>query len=369
MYWSLLCIKDIIEKKHKIDPQDRYSIVLFSDSYYDQNNFVYTNGDIFKYIYDNIEIVGKTQLPLDVAIKSIINEKRKIGQKIFRIIIISDGFIFPTVTNPIKFAKAASELGIICDAIRYGKGTVQGNILKRVVEITGGTYHYIQSEEEYFDVVKNLAEKKKIKVATILDDHKNESIDKMSQDLALPLLKMDDLTESQKAQINFNELKCAICHSATCLMCETGFYGCGRFCPSCLKPIHLHCAIKWSEMQSKNNDKTENENYKVLRCPFCYYLLRIPIFSLEMTLEKDKGKTSSDINIIEKIKFSENMADLMTSICADPNCGIMFDESSDGFAYKCRACGSYFHIDCLMKSFSQKEKCPYCGCDSKCLDK
>lgn len=365
-YWALITIKEIIEKKHKIDPQDRYSLIMYSDKHTELEKYEYNFAGILNYLKEYVEISGKTQLPLEVAVKSIINEKRKIGQKIFRIIIVSDGYIYPTISNPIKFAKLANDLGIICDAVRYGKGTISGNILKRVVELTGGAYYYVQSEDEYFEVIKNAAEKKKVKVATILDEHKEDTSDQMSKDIAAPLLKMDDLTEDKLSQINMEDLKCAICHSGQCLTCETGFFGCGRFCPNCLKPLHLHCGIKWAESQSqKNHSNNEDENYKVLRCPFCYFLLKIPI----MQIEKVHKEKSSGENIIKKIRYSDEISELMTSVCASPDCGIMFDESLDKYVYKCQACKSFFHEDCFLKAFSKNAKCPYCGCDSTCLDK
>ena len=362
IYWSLISIKEIIEKKKKIDPNDRFSIIIFSDVNYELENYVYNFSGIKEYIEEYAEIIGKTQLPIDKAVKSIIIEKRKIGQKIFRIIILSDGYIHPKITNPIKFAKVAKDLGIICDTLRYGKGTITGNILKRIVEITGGNYYYVNSEDEYFDVIQKVAEKKKIKVTSFLDRSKDDSLDEMSKDIASNLLKIDDLTEEQRAQVNFEELKCAICHSQQCMLCETGFYGCGRFCPSCLRPIHLHCALKWAEQQNSNS-QTE---HKVLRCPFCYYLLKIPI-----TIQKEKFKLadSVDINVVNKISFSDEISELMTSICAHPECGIMFDDSLDTFVYKCNACGSYFHLDCFMKDYSQNGKCPYCNCESVCNDR
>ena len=362
IYWAILSIKDIISKKHKIDPADRFSIILFSDHNLELEEYVYDFPGILTFLEDNAELIGKTQLPLDRAVRSIVQEKRKIGQKIYRIIIISDGYIHPSISNPIKIAKVAKDLGVIIDALRYGKGTISGNILKRVVEITGGNYYYIDSEEEYFEVIKKISDKKKIKVATLLDDSKEDSLDTFSKDIASPLLKVDDLTESQKAQINFEELKCAICHMERCMTCETGFFGCGRYCPNCLKPIHLHCAMAWADQQQGNANGSAD--YKVLRCPFCYYLLKIPLTIQGPAHLENTGIT----NIIKMVNFIDEASELMTSVCAHPDCGIMFDDSIDNRVYKCNACNSFFHIDCLRKSFTQTEKCPNCGCTSECID-
>jgi predicted DNA-binding ribbon-helix-helix protein len=361
-YWALLSVKDIIEKKNKIDPADRFSIILFSEKNYELEEYVYNFADIFSFIEENAEIYGNTQLPLDRAVKSIIQEKRKIGQKIFRIIILSDGHIHPSVSNPIKIAKVAKDLGVIVDALRYGKGAISGNILKRIVEITGGSYYYINSEEEYFDVISKIATKKKLKVASLLDDQKDDTLDAMSKNIASPLLKVDELTKDQKSQINFEELKCAICHLDRCMMCETSFFGCGRYCPNCLKPIHLHCAMKWSEQQQSNSNGPVDQ--KVLRCPFCYYLLKIPLTVQGPTYVEDSGET----NIIKMINFIDEASELMTSVCAHPDCGIMFDDSMDKYIYKCKACNNYFHTDCLKKSHSQSGKCPNCNCTSDCID-
>ncbi|MHA1283917.1 MAG: VWA domain-containing protein [Promethearchaeota archaeon] len=363
IFWALLSLKEIIERKHKKDENDRYSIILFSDKSYESKDYVYNFNDLFKYVEENAELSGMTHLPLDKAIKIIINEKRKIGQKIFRVIIISDGNIQPAMSNPIKFAKIAKELGIIVDVIRFGRAQITGNILQRISEITGGAYHYINDDQEFYRVIEKVADKKKIKVATLFDESAQDELDTLSKDIASPLLKMEDLTEEQRNQINFKELKCSICHSDKCYICETSFYGCGRFCPNCLKPLHLHCAIKWAETQQKNN-KDSSEDYKVLRCPFCYYLLKIPII-----VKKEIPTTkSTEKSIARKIKFSEEAGELMMSICGHPDCGIMFDESIDTYVYKCEACGSYFHEDCFLKEYSQTGKCPYCHCDIECLE-
>ncbi|TFF93439.1 MAG: VWA domain-containing protein [Promethearchaeota archaeon] len=363
IYWGLNSIKHIVNKKHELDANDRYSLILFSDKSIELSKYVYTFKELYDYIYEEAELVGKTQFPLDRAIKSIIKEKRKIGQKIYRIIIISDGHIHPTVSNPIKFAKLAKDLGIICDVLRFGKAKITGNILQRVSEITGGHYYYVNDDEEFTKVIKLISEKKKIRVATIFDEGKEDSLDEMSKDIASPLLKIENLTEEQRQGINFEDLKCSICHSDRCMVCETGFYGCGRFCPNCLKPIHLHCAIKWSEAQQKGNN-AESKDFKVLRCPFCYYLLKIPMM---LKREVVSSQDSND-NVIKKIRFSDETSELMTSVCSHPDCGIMFDETMDTYVYKCEACGSYFHEDCLVKSHSRDKKCPYCKAISKRID-
>lgn len=360
---ALTSLKDIINRKHKKDANDRYSLIMFSDRTYEMEDYYWQYDKIKEFIYEEFELIGKTHLPIDRAAKSIIKEKRKIGQKIFRIIIISDGYIYPTVSNPIKFAKLAKDLGIIIDALRFGKSTISGNILKRITEITGGSYYYMQDQVEYEEIIQKLADKKRIQVSTLLDNKDEDSLDQMSKDIASPLLKIDELSEKQRSQTNFEELKCSICHSEKCMTCETGFFGCGRFCPNCLKPIHLHCAIKWAETQNK--EKEIDDNHLVLRCPFCYYLLRIPITVQRTTVEsKNQYKT----NYIRKIKFSEDAGEIMMSICNHPDCGIMFDDTMDTFVYKCDACKSFFHTDCLVKEISKSGKCPHCGLTSEIVD-
>ena len=354
LYWELKSLKDIIEKKREIDPKDRFSVILYSDKIFELKDYYRNYQAIKDFIYEQAEIIGRTRFPLDKAVKSIIREKRKIGQKLFRIIIISDGFIYPGMANPIKFAKAANDLGIIIDFVRFGKGVISGNILKRVVEITGGNYYFIQDEFEYDEIIEKVAAKKKIKISSILSEGDDVSLDEMSKDIASPLLKLDNLTEEQKSQINFEDLNCAICHSERCMVCETGFYGCGRFCPNCLKPIHLHCAMQWAQQQRSE----QNSNQLVLRCPFCYYLLKIPI---SMHREKTNNLNAGETNSIDKIKFASEAGEIMTAVCGHPECGIMFDESEDVYVYKCEACDNYFHVDCLKKAYAEKKACPYCS--------
>ena len=173
-------------------------------------------------------------------------------------------------------------------------------------------------------------------------------------------MKMESFTEGKQSKINFEELKWALCQSAKCMTCETIFYGCGRFCPNCLKPIHLHCAIKWAETQQKGKENGDDD-YKVLRCPFCYYLLKIPI---SIHRQKIESSLYVDGNIIQKLQFTDYTSEIMTSLCAHPACGIMFDETLDRYVYKCQACHSYCHEACLLKSYSRNQHFPNCVCDS-----
>ena len=84
--------------------------------------------------------------------------------------------------------------------------------------------------------------------------------------------------------------------------------------------------------------------------------------------EKVQLKDSMEINKIKKIRFSSDTSELTNSVCAHPDCGIMFDESSDTYVYKCQACDSYFHSDCFLAKFSENGKCPYCHFDSQCVE-
>ena len=86
--------------------------------------------------------------------------------------------------------------------------------------------------------------------------------------------------------------------------------------------------MAWADQQSNSNGSAD---YKILRCPFCYYLLKIPLTIQNPVYSED----SVGLNTIKLINFIDETSELMTSVCAHPDCGIMFDDSLDHQVYKC----------------------------------
>ncbi|MHA1820861.1 MAG: VWA domain-containing protein [Promethearchaeota archaeon] len=360
---ALYAMKNIILKKKEADKSDRYSLITFNGTINQMNDMYYSEKELLDFFKENTEFNSGTSLgeALAGALRIIVDELRKIGEKTIRILILSDGIILPSAMNPINISKIAKELGVIIDVIRFGPAKVPGNIVKRLAELTGGDYFFVSDLGELDASIEKLSKKKETAVSTIFDKKEDKSVStELLAEIAGELLKIDDLTPEQKFKIFQHDpnkkLVCTICYSNTCMICNTNFYGCGRFCPNCLTPMHLHCAMAWADQQNKK-EHLSNDKYKIFRCPHCFYLLKIPVQNVATTnnIENEMGE-----KIAEKIRYENALPEITERVCADPECGIAFDESEDKIIYHCKYCDSYFHQDCFENYYSKEHKCPYC---------
>ena len=361
---GILAIEQIVQKKMEIDPQDRYAAVTFAKETHSMGDMCYTATEIIAHIQKSAEFEHVTALgeALSEGIQLILKQMRFIGQKQSRIIIISDGLAQLTSVNPINVAKIAMQLGIIIDVIRFGQAQIPGNLLKKLAELTGGSYIYVASEIELSDAVERLALKKESQHSTIFD--KTESNDVMAQEILAEIadipLKLEDMTEEQKNQALYKKetdkkLVCTICYVNKCMQDKTSFLGCGRFCPNCLTPFHLHCAIMWSDQQSGNKSNRPSDAAKLFRCPHCFYLLKIPVSNLE----KKGSETAYGAEVMLK-KISTSSLGTEAHICNVDECGVLISEETDGAVYQCTSCHSVFHLDCGAGAVQKDSRCPYC---------
>jgi hypothetical protein len=360
---GILAIEQIIEKKIKIDKNDRYAVVLFGKKIHSMQDLVFTADEVKTFIQNKTEIDHETLLgeALSRAIQLILKQMRIIGQKLSRIIIISDGMAQMSKINPMNISKIAMQLGIIIDVIRLGPPQIPGNLLKKFTDMTHGDHYYVSNLSELNDAVDKVSKKKEKKHATIFDK-KGESEDFMVQEMLSEIadipLKLEEMTEEQKEQAIYNlekgkKLTCTICYSDRCMLDKIGFYGCGRFCPNCLTPFHLHCALMWSESQSKKSGTISK--IKQFRCTHCFYLLKIPISEVEIA----SGTGDVDENFMMRI-VDHKATDLNNEICSTEDCGVLLSNTTEDIVYQCSACNSYFHAECLLRYFNKEKKCPYC---------
>jgi hypothetical protein len=119
--------------------------------------------------------------------------------------------------------------------------------------------------------------------------------------------------------------------------------------------MHFSCAAMWA----RNSEYKEN----VFRCPFCYFLLKVPKIATKLIEEKDNGK--------EKIKLIDDVSSNRTKMIKiheenipqiDASCIYCHNIFTGEFAvYKCQKCGSYYHEPCLKKTYDQIQSCRFCG--------
>jgi Mg-chelatase subunit ChlD len=355
---SIDTMRQIIEEKIKIDPKDRYAAVTFAGLNQAMDDMVYSVTEVMNFIQEQQPNQMETGLGegLSEGIQVILKQMRFIGQKQNRILILTDGLAQMAQVNPINVAKIANHLGIIIDVIRFGPAQIPGNISKKLAEITSGDYIYIGSVKDLPNAIKKIAQKKEKKHTTLFD--KSDENDVMAQELLGEIadipLQLEKMTEDQKDQAIYKiekgkKIICTICYSNNCMIGKASFFGCGRFCPNCLTPFHLHCAKMWSEQQSKSG----KSSMKLFRCPHCFYLLKIP----GIELQKEARNNSKD-PMISKISSME--IDLDNALCNSPDCGVIIDPNTESSVYKCSACNSYYHLDCARETWQKSKRCAYC---------
>ncbi|MHA1730624.1 MAG: VWA domain-containing protein [Promethearchaeota archaeon] len=357
-------VNQFVEAKHEIDASDRFGVILFNGTTTAMEDLVFSPSEISKFLVDNVDLRKGSALGegLALAVKTIVKELRKIGEKQQRVVLLTDGIFETTAVNPIKIAKIANGLGIIIDAIRVGPAKIPGAPIKRICELTQGRYFYATDEGEMEEALDILSRKKEIETATLLDNRDTSVKNIFEDEIADQLLKIEDLTDEQKKTelyipMQEGKLKCSICYSSICPTCHVNFLGCGRFCPNCLKPIHLHCAINWAEQQAKGKKKSSGT--KIFRCPHCFYLLKIPT----TTMQKPNAVVSEPEYGAPKVTirsrpFDEEAPQIYDEVCGV--CSSLFDSDEDERVYKCE-CGAYFHEECLREVWHDEKICPVCG--------
>ena len=236
------------------------------------------------------------------------------------------------------------------------------NILKKLCDMTHGEYYYVGNNDEMMAVVDRIAKKKEKKVSTIFD--KQDDDDFMAQEIMADLadipLKPEAMTEEQKAQAIYNlekgkKLVCTICYSDKSMADQTSFFGTGRFCPNCLTPFHIDCAMMWAEQQSAKKGGGKKST-KTFRCTHCFYLLKAPQPEVE---RKGKDIDSGQSGTLRKVSSAELGGANHGQICNTLDCGVIL-RASDRDIYQCTLCNSYFHKECAAKEFAKERRCPYC---------
>lgn len=361
---SIHAIESMITKKVKIDPKDRYSLVLYAKKFAAMNDMVFDATEIMEFITEKAEFEHQTSIgeALTQAIQQVLKQMRFIGQKLFRILILSDGITEVAKVNPVNVAKVAMQLGIVIDVVRFGPAQIPGNILKKLTDMTHGEYFYVSNNNELEQAIDKLAKKKEKKHATIFDkkaDGEDILLQEILSEIADSPLKVEEMTEEQKDAAIYNvekgkKLVCTICYSERCMVDNTSFYGSGRFCPNCLTPFHLPCAIMWSEQQNAKKGGAPKTSTKLFRCTHCFYLLKVPMSDVEKT-----GNDNLDDNSRILRKLDAKSAKLDNQICNSEDCGSLL-YPDDGTIYQCTACNSFFHADCAKSQWSKAKKCPYC---------
>ncbi len=355
----------LLSSVEKQDASSSFALVTFNDTIERKNDFTRSKEEIIESI-SNSAIGGASALgeALGVSIKTIINELRKISKQIPRILLISDGNATSSAIDPLKMAQLAKQLNIKIDVFRLGESS-HLNILKRLADITGGKYYYNNDIEtlkrsavNYFNSSfqhKSSPEDNEIKNPQFL------------RKIAAPLLRVQDLTGDQEQRLKqirgvANFKKCSICFSEKDPVTKGSFYLTGRFCPNCQTPFHVHCLAGWADSQGESHLKRSG----TVRCPHCFYLLKIPsevVKAKRLKALTTRSPRAEDEETSRK-EFKAGKTDpenlgLEATYNSCPVCNMIFEKSDTIIKCGNPDCGALYHEDCFMKL--ENNICKSCG--------
>ena len=360
---SVDAVKKLVNERFAKDPSSAFAVINFSDKPKKKMDFTNDARKIFEAL-DSLEVSGKSAMgeALGLSIKLIISELRKIQAKIPRILVISDGNFTKMSMDPLKMARLAQGLTIKIDSFRLGELSPL-NTLKRMSDLTGGNYYYNNDEQSLLQAAHDLA----ISNIKTYGDGATSVIENPAflRKIAADLLRVQDLTKDQEQRLLqmrglADYKKCSICFSDENPYTKSSFYLTGRYCPNCQTPFHVHCLSSWANSQKEKKMKQAG----AVRCPHCYYLLKIPtevsqaqkLTSLaKPIIKKEKEPVRPERSHVESVQFLDLDSDSIFSSC--PVCQFIFEEGQS--ILKCQNCDTLYHENCFKDL--QGSRCKNCG--------
>jgi uncharacterized protein YegL len=278
-----------LRKKHEIDKDDRYALVIFSTNAKIVQELTKDPDQIIN-VLKGITPQGISSLGegLGVALHVVSDQIMKQGSNINRIIVISDGKPWLGTIDPLEKARIMGEVGVLVDTIALSSKTSRGNNILESISILG-EYHQVADSNLLEMTLSSLSHKKDV-------FELKKTMPKLSL-IAADLLNPAELTEEILSAINYGTKpegeKCLICRTSTCNICKRD--DCGRLCPYCKNFLHLCCALKWSE-------ESKMAEANVFRCPHCLFLLRFPEDMSTRIPVRGEGESTPEQQVPENIQ-------------------------------------------------------------------
>jgi hypothetical protein len=254
-------------------------------------------------------------------------------------------------------AKIAAGLGIKVDSIKIG-GLNQVKTLQDIAQITEGKFFTAEKNSDLDRVIEEIANE-----YPEVSNGKPKQFSKMLEKIAVPLksdaeMKQDssEIVARIRKQNTYN--KCGICFHIRDPVKKLDFSLSGRYCPSCGTGYHLHCINEWAESHGENH---------VVRCPHCFYLLKIPVeikqtAILHEEFIKDHGGETHQVQIegyTVKSMNTKNLGELAVySSC--PVCNTIFEEEEKVIVCGNPGCNTIYHEKCF-NSAGKNLPCKICG--------
>ncbi len=352
-------LKNFIHSKLSLDPSDKIALITFGGNA--KRLVPFTNEEtILINSFQKIRVSGRGNISqgISFSIQLLIKEMQKLGGKISRIFILTDNKIIEEDGKLNEIVEVAKGLGVYVDVCQIGKTEdYRQSKLKLLTRQTGGEYGYFNNTKALVNSGKSFASKKELKFSRdyFARDNKSENAPLLNE-IALPLKRPSVL--ELKAMINSHDTdleKCQICHSMKSPVTNADLYSEGRICPSCEHPMHLSCAAMWA----KGTEYSES----VFRCPFCYYLLKIPTSALKIAEIRQANAQNTTKDTLKEHKqtrmklIPNEEVESIYGSCS--YCRNIFMGEHD--VYQCEQCGAYYHEPCLQKMFKELKSCRNCG--------
>jgi len=252
-------LRDFFNKKKEIDPSDRFNLILFQkNAPYYLEDFTLNPEHILNALKSLKKKIVKANLGggIFVAVTFIIDVFKKIGEKCFRLIILTDEGSFAVAKQHVlvleNLIEQVKDMPFFIDVVLITKKETSKNLaLKKLANQCGGDIHDIYSVD-YLPMVLSTLSAKKILIEGLKEERKAFKIPEDHHPFYENLAQDPDKIEKEET--------CTICFQKD----NTRL---GR-CPSCQSIVHKSCWSQWA--------KTSHIGMlNVFRCHNCYNLLKL----------------------------------------------------------------------------------------------
>lgn len=286
-------LKEFFDKKKALDHSDRFNVILFQE---DGPNYL----EEFTLNPENVLIALKSLQPMLVraniagglmlAITFIIDVFKRISDKCFRLIILTDrgSYKIPEQYIPVleNLIDQVKDMPFIIDIIRVKiNDPVEDLKLLDLVRRTGGNIHEISDVRDLPSVLHKLAEKRSFSSFSLYDEDVNTEIQ----------------YENYPFYENLAAAPLPLIESCTCSICFQTDNKDLVQCPSCETIAHKSCWAQWA--------KTSHIGLlNLFRCHNCFNLIKLDKKYVEMV---QSGRVPSieeiEIEIVDLQEFQESL--------------------------------------------------------------